>query len=194
MAALRPMVGKVTTRSSGGALQSQAERQASSHLVQSINQLKIVYSGRAGGAFRINEFGQVIVPTGVGGAASAYCAGVATGTLTFEYPDGGTFELTGNGLSPGDNWTRPVVALRYTIHADDTLSFEHSPDTNTRERLRLGTKQSLASTARLVRGQTVFALLVNDQRAALVKCPPEWQAKYCCCISLDAWFQEEVCD
>lgn len=173
---------------------SQAEREATRGLVTSVNQLKRTHSGQEGGGFRINEFGQAIVPTGAGGAASAFCAGVATGALRFKHPDGGTFDLTSDGASPGDDWTRPVVALRYTIHQNDTPSFEHSPDSHTRERIRLQSPQAIGPVARSVRGQDVFALLVNDQGEAVVKCPPDWQARYVGRIDLANWFEEETCD
>jgi hypothetical protein len=114
--------------------------------------------------------------------------------MTFEHPSGGTFELTGRGLAAGDPWGKPVVALRYTIHEDDTVSFEHSPDADTRERQRVKTKQALAGSARLIRGQAGFAVLVNDQGEAVVKCPPNWHAKYVGHIDFDSWFKEEVCD
>lgn len=173
--------------------QNQGELIAARNLVESVNQLKNTYSGQQGGAFRINEFRQVIVPTGMGGAASAFCVGTTRGVMTFEHPSEGAFDLTGDGLSAGDLWGKPVVALRYTIHEDDTVSFEHSPGADTRERQRVRTKQALAGSARRIRGQAGFAFLVNDLGEAVVKCPPDWQARYVGHIDFDNWFEEETC-
>ena len=170
------------------------EREEHRSLVEAVNSLKVQHSGQGGGAFRINEYGQVIVPTGMGGAGSAFCPGRVNGAITFEHPDGYIFDLCGRNAAIGDVWDKPVVAFRYIVRNDDTISFESHPDSLTREWHRLPSPQpSFASAARSVRGQQGFALFVNDQGAAVVKCAPNWTARYVGEIDLGDWFDEECC-
>lgn len=173
---------------------SGSEEGAHGLLVEAVNQAKVVGSGQRGGGFRINEFGQVVVPTGLGGASSARCVGQCLGSMTFEDPDGERFDLSDGGMEVGDVWTKPVVAFRYVVHDNNTISFEHHPDSTTSERIRLpGPRPEIANVARAIRHESGFAVFVNDRGVVLVKCPPDWEARYVGTVDLDTWFDEEVC-
>jgi len=114
--------------------------------------------------------------------------------MSFDHPDGYVFDLCGEGARIGEVWERPVVALRYTVRNNDRVSFEHQPDNLMKEVKWLPQPQrEFAAVARSVRGQQGFAVFVNDQGAAVVKCPPNWTVKYVGQVDLDHWFEEESC-
>ena len=88
----------------------------SSHpdLAAMVNAVKIELRGTPRGAFYINEYGDVLVPDGLGGA---YWAGHYDKRLEFEY-EGRTLSASApSGLQPGDTWPGPHVGIRYVLAA-----------------------------------------------------------------------------
>lgn len=166
-------------------------------MVRQINWVKRTHSSgrRDGGRFRINEFGQVIVPTEEGGLSSAYCVGRFDGFMSFRDPDRpALFNLRAGGAEPGSTWTKPRVGIRYTMRLSGHVSFESQPDRDTRETHQLPfVLDHLVAVGRQVRGTTGFVMIVNDQRVALAADPDAGPAHLLGEISLNQWFAEEPC-
>lgn len=161
-----------------------------------INAVKIAHSktGQRGGKFRVNEFGQVIVPTEAGGIDSAWCVGTVTGWFDFKDPvTGRLFDLRGATLKPGDEWARPLVGLRYTVRGDGTITFESHFAPDSRERLILRNPSSqLLAAGRRHRGGG-YQLVVNDQRVAVAMNEAGDGAHFIGHVDYSTWFSKEPC-
>jgi hypothetical protein len=79
----------------------------------------------SGGAFQVNEFGQVLVPVS-DEAECCVLVGEWHGPLRFENPFevGRTFDLSSAaGLSAGDPWPMPYVGIPHKLCADGGIAF-----------------------------------------------------------------------
>ena len=89
-------------------------------LVNMVNKVKNQYSGNPGGAFYINEYGQVIVPV-AGEEKDYYLAGEYNNPIEFEFEgkilSGDAKDLEGNPLKPGDTWVGPHPGIPYVLKA-----------------------------------------------------------------------------
>ncbi len=84
-------------------------------LVDMVNAVKkAISAGTPGGRFYINEFRDVLVPDGQGGA---YWAGKYRYSLEFDFDGTIIGPEAPDGLEPGDTWTGPHVGVRYTLAA-----------------------------------------------------------------------------
>ena len=165
-------------------------------LVDMVNIVKQKHSSRhqTGGKFRVNEFGQVIVPTEAGGIDSAWCIGEVKGWFDFKDPETGhLFDLLPGGYRPGQHWDKPLIGLRYTVRADGTITFDSQFETDSRERLFLQSP----STSLLAAGRQVrtggYRLVVNDQRAALAMSEGGDSATFIGIVTDSTWFSKEPC-
>jgi hypothetical protein len=73
--------------------------------------------GAAGGAFTVNEFGQVLVPSSAGDGRTAIAAQLS-GPLMFHnaFEDGALFDLANYGrLQLGDAWSRPYLGIPFHL-------------------------------------------------------------------------------
>lgn len=97
-------------------------------LVEQVNAVKREHNGVEGGAFYINEFMDVLVPTTNG---RTYFAGTYQHLLEFELDDDVVISpKAGPDLRPGDVWPGPHVGIRYTLKAngrDIGYKFKPSP-------------------------------------------------------------------
>ena len=71
--------------------------------------------GAKGGAFYINEFYDVLVPDGEGGAC--FWAGTYDGLLEFRDGDLRVSPVPDDDIAPGDNWRGPHVGVPLRAHA-----------------------------------------------------------------------------
>lgn len=165
-------------------------------LVDAINAVKRTYSDKSqnGGKFRVNEFGQVIVPTEAGGIDSAWCVGQVTGWFDFKDPETEQlFDLRATGYQPGRKWDKPLVGLRYTVRADGSITFESHFEPDSRERVFLRTPSpTLLAAGRRVRTGG-YRLIVNDQRVALAMDESAGSAHFIGLIDDSSWFSKEPC-
>jgi hypothetical protein len=84
-------------------------------LVKMVNGVKEkINHGVPGGAFYINEFGEVLVP-GLDGLC--YWAGCYDPTLTFSFEGSVISPVAPTGLEPGDRWPGPHSGVRYKLCA-----------------------------------------------------------------------------
>lgn len=88
----------------------------SSHpeLVDLVNGVKEDVNGAPGGAFYINEYHHVLVPTDDG----CMCAGKYLQPLEFRFEGQVITAAAPPGLQPGDDWPGPRVGTAYVLAAD----------------------------------------------------------------------------
>jgi len=96
-----------------------ATTEAHPELVKIVNDLKIQLTRSPHGAFYINEFKQVLVPTL--DSRDYYLAGVYGQDLEFEFEGktltGKPFNLEGDPINPGDQWEGPHPGIPYKLFA-----------------------------------------------------------------------------
>jgi hypothetical protein len=83
-------------------------------LVDMVNDVKEEFNGAPGGAFYINEFGQVLVPVD----RQYYLAGTYKRYLEFEFEGRKIGPKILDGIKPGDRWPGPHCGIPYTLTAD----------------------------------------------------------------------------
>jgi hypothetical protein len=85
------------------------------YLVTHINSMKYAYQYSNGGAFLINEFGQVIVPVST---TERILVGEIKGKMLFQDSlNGGILDLSEAGaLNPGDTWKGPYLGMVYNYN------------------------------------------------------------------------------
>lgn len=104
-------------------------------LVAMVNAVKLEHNGVEGGAFYINEFLDVLVPTTDG---NTYFAGTYQYPLEFQFDDQVIGPKAPAGLQPGDVWPGPHVGIRYTLKAggrDISYKFKPRPQVEREELL-----------------------------------------------------------
>ena len=109
-------------------------------LIKLVNDVKITVSDTPGGPFYINEYHQVLVPTGP--RATYYLAGEYNGLLEFVFEQhvlsGDARSLSGDRLAPGDQWEGPHPGVPYVLTANNNdISYEISPRPNVTKRVLL---------------------------------------------------------
>ena len=82
-------------------------------LITMVNDCKEAGSGAGGGAFYINEFCDVLVPT----AEGSFFAGVYEELLEFDFDGDIISAAAPPDLRPGDEWPGPHMGVRYTLMA-----------------------------------------------------------------------------
>lgn len=116
-----------------------------SNLVEMVNKIKNNVAGLPGGAFYINEYKQVIVPTTVDN--KYYLAGEYNIPLQFVFENnlisGDAINLDGTPISPGDEWKGPHVGIPYVLTAGaKDVRYEYEPRPQVKRRVQLSKFQS----------------------------------------------------
>lgn len=153
-----------------------------------------------GGAFAINEFGQVIVPAS--SSMDRYLAGRLDGRLLFENPFCRDEPINlGNNqdLQPGDPWKLPYVGIPYNLHRHGHIYFYREDDRGGTSELPPRQDQGLVRALRELRPRGPVRFIVNPAGLVLTKCPlgdrqnseEDWQPVYVGSISFPLWFQQE---
>jgi len=167
-------------------------------LVKAINKAKIRMSGGEGGAFVINEFGQVIVPS-IWGYGERLLVGEVEGVLLFEDPCGGDIiDLSDDtGLQTNDPWDKPYVGVQYNLHRDSNIYYYDS---------ELGSSEyppkqdrELIKKLRKIRRYGAVRFIVNQYGLVLTKIPEgeyredddKWVPVYVGRINHNLWFRKE---
>ncbi len=120
---------------------------------------------RARGAFYVNEYGDVLVPDGVGGS---YFAGNYDKRLEFAFNGGVLTSRAAPGLEPGDVWEGPHPGIRHTLCAGGAdVKYESKNGARTTEvRLsdQVGAGAARATAARIaaVKGSSGGRFYINE--------------------------------
>jgi hypothetical protein len=117
-------------------------------LVEMVNEIKHQYNGAYGGAFYINEFLDVLVPTV---DRECYFAGTYQKRLTFDLEGQIISPKAPESLRPGEEWSGPHVGVRYKLKAGGRdISYEKVTGTRQTEH-RLSDVRGADDAARLAR-------------------------------------------
>lgn len=170
-------------------------------LVRMVNAVKLSRGLPPNGAFYINEYHQVIVPTV--GSDDYYLAGKYSQPLRFEFEgrilSGEPVSLEGLPLTPGDTWTGPHPGIPYLLSAGgDDVRYTIQPRPNVEKDVKLSkiigreAAQSVTSLIRSVKGYAGGRFYVNEFRTifAPVQEAREWRYVYVGQLDPSTWFPE----
>ncbi len=168
-------------------------------LVNMVNEVKLSDGQPPNGAFYINEYRQVIVPTGVSDAY--YLAGTYTKTLCFEFEEKiltcEPVDLEGNPLSTGDTWVGPHPGIRYVLCAGGTdIKYVTRPRPNVEKDIKLSKAigdegaRAMASRILAIKGHAGGRFYVNEAASifAPIKEGADWKYVYIGQLDLNSWF------
>lgn len=157
-------------------------------LVELVNRAKIAATGVAGGAFYVNEFLHVLVPT----PAGCFFVGHYDRLLEFSFDGGIISPIAPHDLRPGDPWPGPHVGIRYTLAAGgNDIRYEHTIGTRIIKK-SLSTEHGrilamrLANRLRDVKGSRGGRIYINE--AAEFFAPVENDYLYLGSLDEDVWF------
>ena len=184
-------------RSEGRSICTACDCNSIEELVKAVNKVKVRISGEEGGAFVINEFGQVIVPS-IWGNGERFLVGEVEGVLLFEDPYGGDIDLSDDaGLQSGELWEKPYIGVKYNLRGDSNICYYDN---------RLGSTEfppeqdrELIRKLRKVRRNGPAAFIVNQYGLVLTKIPEgeyredddKWVPVYVGRINYNLWFRKE---
>ena len=164
-----------------------------------VNEVKLSLGQPANGAFYINEYSQVIVPTL--SSDRYYCAGQYEQRLQFEMEgnilSGDPVDLDGNPLASGDSWDGPHPGIPYTLMAGrDDIRYTTRPRPQVERRVRLSKEiggdraEAVARSIRKVKGFLGGRFYVNEFQTifAPVSEGREWRYVYIGQLDMENWF------
>lgn len=123
----------------------------SSHpeLVEMVNNAKLEGNGVGGGAFYINEYRHVVVPT----AEGCFFAGTYAPLLQFKFEGQSISPEAPPGLEPGQDWPGPRVGTSYVLTADGAdVKYRVETRPNVIAERRLSTDIGRSGASRVARG------------------------------------------
>jgi len=172
-------------------------------LADAVADAKRAMGGAGTGAFQINEFGQVLVPSSNLGGRQRLLVGEVSQTWHFIDPrDNSVFDLSGvDGYSSGDLWQRPYVGMRYNLSYRNQIYFWNESDEGQQKCLPERQDVKLKERIRSVRGYGPVRFIVNPWGIVLTKKPisvasqsdeSTWEPVYVGRINPATWFEKEV--
>lgn len=162
-------------------------------LVEMVNAAKREITGLEGGAFYINEYAHVVVPTSEG----HLYAGYYPKELRFEFEGSTIGPAAPDGLQPGEDWPGPHPGVAYTLAAggaDVYFEKKKSPTRISKQMLsdEIGKRAAGALARRLsqVKGNEGGRVYINERCEffAPVKAAGGWRFLYLGHLEDDAWF------
>ena len=172
-------------------------------LVNLVNQVKTSLGLPPNGAFYINEYKQVIVPTAR--SEDYYLAGTYSTPLRFDFDgkvlSGEAIDLNGNPLSPGQTWDGPHPGIPYVLAAGGNdinySSVRHVQGGKIEKKVKLsrhiGDARAAAVAAKIrdVKGFGGGRFFVNEYGTVFAPVQEEsgWRYVYIGQIDLKEWFQ-----
>lgn len=155
---------------------------------QAINALKQEVAGSPGGAFQINEYGQVLVPAS--SRAVRYWVGTLKGVPTFVEPttDRAEIRLDGDGNhSIGSPWSLPYLGMPYVMPADGRYFFWRNTDDGKMKIRPPVYDEQLVQAFQRVRGGS-GRFIVNPHGLVLTKREADEQAVFVYKLDLTKWY------
>ena len=171
-------------------------------LVNMVNQVKQSLGLPPNGAFYINEYKQVIVPTA--GSEDYYLAGSYREPLRFDFDgkilSGDPVDLQGNPLSPGDTWNGPHPGIPYILAAGgDDITYSRvrnvqggKIEKKCRLSKTIGSERAaaVATMIRHIKGTSGGRFFVNEFCSMFtpVQEGAEWRYVYIGQLDINEWF------
>ncbi len=158
-----------------------------------INQIKREQSGKPGGSFHINEYGQVITP--IYASYKRFWVGNVKGLPFLDDPRAPQHPFC---LCPpadtqlGAPWNRPYIGMKYNMDNRRSIYFQFE-DEDFRYNIRPAKPpKDLIRKIEAVRGAgTPVRFIVNLHGAVITKKAPEWQPVFVGFIKKTEWFPKE---
>jgi hypothetical protein len=175
------------------------ESSAARALAQAVNSGKRLLGAQPGGAFLINEYGQVLVPGPLGYLRVA-AVGEWEGPLEFwnEF-DGGTFDLTAADLlNAGDPWHLPYLGIPHQLSFRDEIYFWKEDAYGGMKILPPLQDDDLIDALRMLRRSGPVRFLAAYRGLVLTKVPvgprraQTWEACYVGRLDYKRWYSKEV--
>ena len=172
-----------------------------SSLTQAIIRAKKQLGGYGGGAFVINEFGQVIVPAS-DNSGRRVLVGEINGPFYLENPfdEDALIDLSNtDGLQCGDRWTQPYIGTPYNLSKRSKIYFYRKTNEGGKAEYLAAQDQQLIKSLRKIRRYGAVRFIVNPYGVMLTKRPPneawsqeeEWQPVFVGHINNNNWFSKE---
>jgi hypothetical protein len=166
-------------------------------LVDAIVAGKRAQGVQPGGAFHINEFGQVLVPAYDRDGTSVRLVGECAAPLQFKNPfiDAAGFDLTSHrGLQTGDSWDRPYVGMPHNLSVANKIYFKRSDAEGTVALWPPDQDPDLIAALRAVRpsGPVRFIVTAGGLVATKVELASGWEPRYVGRINPACWFEKTV--
>lgn len=150
--------------------------------------------GNGGGSFLINEFGQVLVPTG---PMTRLFVGTWEGPMRFTDPlhSGCLFDLTDDSpFKNGDDWDCPYVGSHYVLSAGNEIYRYRDEANSTEKQYAPRQDRELIQALRWLRPWNGLRFLALPGGLVITKVedsPGKWKPKYVGRIDFDRWFERE---
>jgi hypothetical protein len=153
-------------------------------------------SGRAGGSFLVNEFGQVLVPASDWETSEVVLVGECTGAFAFHNPfrPGEVIDLAdGRALSPGEAWARPYVGIPHNLSAGSEIYFKQVDEFGLDYAKPEQQDARLIAALRKLRPYGPVRFLVGVGGIVITKVPigQAWEPRYVGKIDPARWFSKE---
>jgi len=169
-------------------------------LVEAVNRAKTRISRIPGGAFVINEFGQVIVPSSRGDG-KRLLVGEVDGVLLFKNPsDGSIIDLSDDtGLQNGDLWEKPYIGVKYNLNRGSNIYYYRYCSEQNKSEYLPKQDDELIKKLRKIRRSGAVRFIVNQNGLVLTKIPEgeycrdedKWVPVYVGRINYNLWFKKE---
>lgn len=180
-----------------------ADSPAERALADAVADAKRAMGGVGTGAFQINEFGQVLVPSSNLGGRRCLLVGEISQTWHFIDPrDNSVFDLSSvDGYRSGDLWQRPYIGMRYNLSYRNQIYFWNEGEEGGQKCLPERQDVKLIERILAVRGYGRVRFIVNPWGIVLTKKPvpgasqsdeETWEPVYVGRINPATWFEKEV--
>lgn len=172
-----------------------------SSLTQAIIRAKKRLGGYGGGAFVINEFGQVIVPAS-DNSGRRVLVGEIDGPFYLENPfdECTLIDISDtDGLKCGDRWIQSYIGIPYNLSKRSKIYFYNKTNEGGQVEYPPAQDQHLIKSLRKIRRYGAVRFIVNPFGVVLTKRPPkgdwsqteEWQSVFVGHINHKYWFPKE---
>ena len=177
------------------------ESAAAEALASAVNSGKALLGGGAGGAFLLNEYGQILVPASSPNDARVAIVGECTGPLEFVNvfeDDDVVIDLADDeDLRAGDVWERPYVGMPHNLSRKSEVYFWNEDESGGEKLLPDGQDETLISALRKLRGYVAVRFLAMYGGFVLTKVPvgswptERWEPRYVGRIDFRYWYSKE---
>ena len=158
--------------------------------------------GHGGGAFIINEFGQVIVPAS-DNSGRRVLVGEIEGPFYLKNPfdENEIIDLSNtDGLKCGDRWTQPYIGVQYNLSKRSKIYFYRKTNVGGNTEYPVTQDQQLIESLRKIRRYGAARFIVNPFGIVLTKSPlnenwspeEEWHPVFVGQINDNYWFSKEA--
>lgn len=169
-------------------------------LAAAVSEAKRFLGGWLGGAFLVNEFGQVLVPAAAGDHRVAV-VGECEGPLEFRnvFEQDTTFDLSDDsGLQLGDSWELPYLGVPHNLSNRDEIYFKVQSEFGVTPLRAPSQDDELIDALRVLRPSGAVRFVVTYRGLVLTKVPvgprraQRWEPRYVGNLDYKRWYTKET--